>query len=55
MFKSHQYYPLGGSVINITKPQRLEADLIYFINRLKDNSAELHDSVSALHTVALFL
>lgn len=55
MFKSHQYYPLGGSTINSTKPLRLEEDLMYFINRVKGSSAELHDSVPALDTVALFL
>lgn len=47
MFKSHQYYPSRGSTINIIKPKRLETDLIYFIDRLKDSSAELHDSVFA--------
>jgi len=55
MFQLHQYYPLRGSAINISKPLRLGVDSLYFINRLKDNSAELHDSVSALYTVALFL
>lgn len=55
MFKLYQYCPLRGSAINTTKPQRLDADLIYFINRLKDNSAELHHPVSALGTVALSL
>lgn len=29
--------------------------MMYFINRLKDNSAELHDSMPALDTAALYL
>lgn len=45
MFKSHQYYPFRKSTINIMKPKGLKADLKYFIDRLKDSSAELHVSV----------